>query len=83
MSEIMFLVFDFLKICLFGLMGHWLPLRDLRRRKPRLASARESGTLLRVSPKKQALVEPTVDGRNLAPPKKPWNDDSPVNNYKQ
>ena len=25
----------------------------------------------------------TVDGRNPAPPKKPWNDDSPVNTNKQ
>ena len=25
----------------------------------------------------------TVDGRNFAPPKKPWNDDSPVNTNKQ
>ena len=27
--------------------------------------------------------EPTVDGRNPAPPKKPWNDDSHVNDDKQ
>ena len=25
------------------------------------------------------LLFDTVDGRNLAPPNKPWNDDSPVN----
>ena len=26
---------------------------------------------------------PTVDGRNFAPPNKPWNDDSPVNTNKK
>ena len=29
------------------------------------------------------ILEPTVDGRNPAPPKKPWKDDSPVNTNKQ
>ena len=27
--------------------------------------------------------DPTVDGQNPAPPKKPWNNDSPVNTNKQ
>ena len=46
----------------------------------------------RVSAARLALVklgyvvvfrENTVDGRNPAPPKKPWNDNSPVNTNKQ
>ena len=33
--------------------------------------------------KLRTLFEPTVDGRNPAPPKRPWRDDSPANTNKR
>ena len=39
-----------------------------------------SRSITRMIPKADAVH--TVDGRNPAPPKKPWNDDSPVNTHK-
>ena len=61
----------------------WPPPTLRRSAAPRISAMDSTDSLARCRVEARRPERPTVDGRNPAPPKKPWNDDSPVNTNNQ